>query len=208
MTEELKPLDVETVRRCACGAETRSPGQRTCRSCHATDMRERRRLAKERGTYTLAGPRKAVTPRVRDRQDVEWPRMERVSRGKSRGLHWSEKPCARHCGSTRDLAYAAYCSECRRKYMRFRRRRYSEMTQEQRNRANCRSHTRLLIERGTLPPQPCQVCGDPAVQAHHVNYDDPRAVVWLCVAHHRAAHASAGAAAATREEAVTSEVRR
>jgi len=44
---------------------------------------------------------------------------------------------------------------------------------------------------GRLVPQPCMVCGDENVHAHHHNgYDllNPLDVVWLCPEHHHAAH--------------------
>jgi hypothetical protein len=37
-------------------------------------------------------------------------------------------------------------------------------------------------------PQPCWVCGEKA-QGHHPDYSRPLDVVWLCVKHHRQAHA-------------------
>lgn len=40
---------------CPCGRDRRRPGQRTCKQCHAEDMRERRAQAVARGQYTLRG---------------------------------------------------------------------------------------------------------------------------------------------------------
>jgi hypothetical protein len=44
---------------------------------------------------------------------------------------------------------------------------------------------------GALTRQPCKVCGDPKVEAHHPDgrYDRPLEVDWLCKKHHRALHA-------------------
>jgi hypothetical protein len=44
------------------------------------------------------------------------------------------------------------------------------------------------IRDGKLTRLPCFVCGEKAV-AHHPDYDAPLDVVWLCVPHHRQAHA-------------------
>jgi hypothetical protein len=41
---------------------------------------------------------------------------------------------------------------------------------------------------GLLSKTPCEVCGELEVQGHHVDYDLPLQVVWLCDAHHRAVH--------------------
>lgn len=40
------------------------------------------------------------------------------------------------------------------------------------------------IKRGKLQRQPCEVCGNPDVQAHHDDYTQKLAVRWLCVRHH------------------------
>jgi hypothetical protein len=48
------------------------------------------------------------------------------------------------------------------------------------------------VRRGALKPWPiCAVpeCGKPP-EAHHPDYSNPLSVVWLCVPHHRAAHAA------------------
>lgn len=64
----------------------------------------------------------------------------------------------------------------------------SELSPEARRRANCRSYTNTLIRRGKLIPQPCEDCGDPNVQPHHDNYDDPWSVRWKCEPCHRKHH--------------------
>lgn len=46
------------------------------------------------------------------------------------------------------------------------------------------------VRSGALVPQPCFICGDKA-QAHHPDYSRPLDVVWLCISHHRQAHAIA-----------------
>lgn len=46
------------------------------------------------------------------------------------------------------------------------------------------------IKRGELTRQPCEVCGDPKVDAHHDDYSKPLDVRWLCRKHHRLHHVS------------------
>jgi hypothetical protein len=41
------------------------------------------------------------------------------------------------------------------------------------------------LKNGVLVPQPCEICGDVRVEAHHEDYSQPLAVRWLCFAHHR-----------------------
>lgn len=52
-----------SAERCPCGRGDKRPGQRTCRDCHAADMRTRRAAAKARGTYTLRAPDEAARGR-------------------------------------------------------------------------------------------------------------------------------------------------
>lgn len=72
-----------------------------------------------------------------------------------------------------------------------------EVTEEQRTRTNIRAYTNVLVRRGKLSRQPCALCGDTKVEAHHPRYqgDTPgrlaRQVVWLCRKHHKAFHSVA-----------------
>lgn len=68
--------------------------------------------------------------------------------------------------------------------MRATRPRYAELSPDQRARHITRSYTAVLIRRGHLDRKPCEVCGASA-QAHHVDYDEPRKVRWLCAEHRR-----------------------
>lgn len=46
----------------------------------------------------------------------------------------------------------------------------------------------FAIKSGKLTRQPCQVCGNPKVEAHHDDYSKPLDVRWLCHKHHREVH--------------------
>jgi len=45
------------------------------------------------------------------------------------------------------------------------------------------------VKKGTLIKTPCEYCGALKVVAHHVAYDLPLEVVWLCQKHHKELHA-------------------
>ena len=47
-----------------------------------------------------------------------------------------------------------------------------------------RMYVRCALYFGDLQKQPCEVCGEPKVQAHHEDYAKPLMVRWLCVQHH------------------------
>jgi hypothetical protein len=48
-----------------------------------------------------------------------------------------------------------------------------------------RQRVKRAIESGKLIPQPCEVCGDLNVQAHHDDYSKSFEVRWFCFQHHR-----------------------
>lgn len=65
--------------------------------------------------------------------------------------------------------------------MRAARPKHSDLPEEERQRATCRAYTRVLVRRGKLvKPDQCERCGSPKPQAHHLNYRDPKTVLWLC----------------------------
>lgn len=46
-----------------------------------------------------------------------------------------------------------------------------------------RAHTKMLVRRGKLKKaEACEECDETEqIEAHHLNWKDPYAVVWLCV---------------------------
>lgn len=57
------------------------------------------------------------------------------------------------------------------------------------NRVKAREEVQKALRSGKLTKKPCELCGDPKVQAHHVNYARPLKVVWLCRSCHDKTHA-------------------
>jgi ribosomal protein S27AE len=51
------------------------------------------------------------------------------------------------------------------------------------------------IRDGRLEKQPCEICGDAQVHAHHDDYAKPLDVRWLCITHHNEWHRINGEAA-------------
>ncbi len=45
------------------------------------------------------------------------------------------------------------------------------------------------VRKGMVYKVPCVVCGESKVEAHHVDYDKPLDIIWLCSKHHRLLHA-------------------
>lgn len=103
---------------------------------------------------------------------------------------WGAKPARRtdgicpRCTERPRAAGDSYCTPCRRAYhrdyMRRTRKSYGEMSDEERRKARCRAYTRVLVQRGQLEKTPCACGSSDGLQARHTDYDDPRAVVWVC----------------------------
>lgn len=51
-----------------------------------------------------------------------------------------------------------------------------------------RARARQSKKRGSILEKPCLVCGAGNAQMHHVDYDRPLDVVWLCDGHHKGWH--------------------
>lgn len=117
----------------------------------------------------------------------------------------SLKPCSR-CRGRRDRPGQTFCRRCHREYMRERRRAGLEppLTPEQQARQRSRSLLNMAIDRGDIVRGACELAGDDChgrIEGHHDDYDLPLDVRWLCVAHHKAHHASRSAATPSGQRA-------
>lgn len=65
-------------------------------------------------------------------------------------------------------------------------RKYAEQSKELHpERYKARNAVSNAIRDGRLQRQPCNVCGNLKVEAHHEDYSKPLSVEWLCFQHHR-----------------------
>lgn len=53
-----------------------------------------------------------------------------------------------------------------------------------------RSAVQAALKSGELVRKPCEVCGNPQSEAHHVDYAHALQVRWLCRFHHARVHAA------------------
>jgi len=51
-----------------------------------------------------------------------------------------------------------------------------------------RAITKKAITQGLLVKRPCEACGNPTSELHHIKYDQPLDVQWLCDECHRKVH--------------------
>lgn len=83
---------------------------------------------------------------------------------------------------------ASYCHSCHASNMRRTRPKYSELTNEQRLKANARAYANVYQRRGQLAQRPCEECGSAHAEKHHEDYTRPLYVHWLCRPCHIALH--------------------
>lgn len=103
-----------------------------------------------------------------------------------------KKNCSK-CGGLLEenrLGKYRYCKSCHNEHMRLTRKKDSELPEEQKKKASCRSKTKVYISRGNLVKEPCYNCGNENVQAHHSDYDNPLKVHWLCRECHLELHSN------------------
>ena len=105
-------------------------------------------------------------------------------------------PCSR-CRGPRDREGESYCRPCHAAHMRETRPKHSELSDEARFKANCRSYSNNLLKRGHITQEPCRVCGSQDSQMHHPDYSDPRNVEWMCRNCHLDYHEKHGESAGT-----------
>lgn len=73
-----------------------------------------------------------------------------------------------------------YCKACHAKYMRENRKKYSELSPEQRKKANARSIAGVYYRRGLIERKPCKRCGSNNSEKHHEDYNKSLSVEWYC----------------------------
>lgn len=96
--------------------------------------------------------------------------------------------CSR-CGTRpRRLEGQKWCRACHAQYMRENRPKHSELSDEQRFKANARAYANVYQRRGILKREPCCKCGEPIAEKHHEDYAAPLFVVWMCRKCHMALH--------------------
>ena len=62
------------------------------------------------------------------------------------------------------------------------------MKDEQKPLIRARRRTRSAIKNGSIIKKPCEICNEVKSEAHHIDYNDPINVVWLCSKHHKREH--------------------
>ncbi len=91
--------------------------------------------------------------------------------------------------------YDYYCKGCRKEFVKTSRGKVLRKLANQRQaelhpkRMVATEKIRRMVEQGKLKKEPCFLCGTTIrIQGHHINYDFPHKVIWLCQKHHASVH--------------------
>lgn len=86
------------------------------------------------------------------------------------------------CGQRkeRNRGIQSYCLRCHGAYMRANRKRYSDYSAEQKQKADARAYLNVYVARGAVKKQPCELCGSRRTWAIHLDWSRPLEVMWLC----------------------------
>ena len=179
--------------KCPCGAERASYSPGYCAECLSRMAKERRmknpltREQKDRiNDYRNARYVKRRGPKKERLNPELWLKPVHLKKEGTR-INGIPVLCSRsNCNNTENLLSNGWCKSCHAEYYR-ERRKYkddSPLSPEQKIKHNVRALTREYIKHGKLVRQPCEICGDIKVDAHHDDYMKPLDVRWLCKKHH------------------------
>lgn len=88
--------------------------------------------------------------------------------------------CGKEHHRKNEVRFQSYCESCHAAYMREHRPKHSELTPEQKFKANSRAYANTYQRRGHLVAQCCERCGSSGAEKHHEDYAKPLEVNWLC----------------------------
>ena len=83
-----------------------------------------------------------------------------------------------------------YCSDCRKKYYGRIASGYKQKRWVEKNKHKAKAYgvVARLKKSGELKQEPCFFCQEKETEAHHMLYEFPDKVVWLCPKHHSQVH--------------------
>lgn len=177
-----------------------------CRTCHNEAAKDRRLRARiEKGLPPLGSGRKPTCCKCggikenpkqgyclacHRQNDNDWRLKTERTKKHQTGL------CP--CGNERAPYSPSYCTVCANANSK-KLRKFTEKTKAKRKlrretdpiyalKVNVRYFTNAAMKIGVLVKQPCEVCGEQVVDAHHDDYAKPLDVRWLCRTHHNEHH--------------------
>ena len=169
---------------CKCGKVKERRHAGSCNACHSAYTKKWKKL------HPLTDKQKEndrQTRRLRNEKRLEGKRQRRPRLGAKPGIL---RPLCSWCDNIiENFKKKNYCKPCAAKYNREWRSK-NPKTSLEKYKDIVRSRTRYRINKGLLIKQPCEICGELKVEAHHEDYDEPFKIKWLCIKHHHDLHGS------------------
>ncbi len=167
---------------CKCGALKERRYASSCNACHAKYTKQ----WKKDNPLTEEQKAKArITRKKYEDKKLEGIRQRSPRLGAKPGIL---RPLCSWCHAViENFKKKNFCKACAAQYNREWRKK-NPSTGEQKVRDTIRFQTYYKIKSGKLIRQPCEVCGEVKVEAHHDDYSKPFEVRWLCGNHHREHH--------------------
>lgn len=167
---------------CKCGKIKERIKAGNCNACHSAYTKE----WKKRNPLTNEQKEKAKkTRKLYIERILKDTRQRRPRLGAKPGVL---RPLCSWCDKViENFKRKTFCKSCAAKYNREWRKK-NPPSPEQLYKDNVRVKTYHAIRSGKLIRNPCEVCGEIKVEAHHDDYDKPYDVRWLCVQHHHEFH--------------------
>ncbi len=101
----------------------------------------------------------------------------------SKDPEWKEKELARH--REKSARARVKNGDCKTPAWRKAHKAWEERNKHKKYAHGC---VAKALKSGKLTRQPCEICNEPRVQAHHDDYSKPLDVKWLCIKHHAERH--------------------
>lgn len=105
-----------------------------------------------------------------------------------------ERPLSEFHKNSSSRGKNSQCKHCRNPYFSNWRHENPEYTKgylaspENKKKYEARSLTRKNIHSGKIKIEPCFICGAEDVEVHHIDYENPTDIIFLCKYHHAYLH--------------------
>lgn len=194
-TKERRRLDAVRFRKIHGSAVSRGIH---CSSCKGIKEHQERGycLACERARYKLRSkPECAICNALKDNLRDSYCNACKRQRAKTKSMlegrrfknPEGRKSTCSNCGREKDKSNldSGYCMTCK---IHTKKKNRHLRSPEQIMKDSARKIAYHTIKKGVLIKQPCEVCGEVKVDAHHDDYTKPLDIRWLCRKHHLAHH--------------------
>lgn len=178
----IKELGEMRKEHCKCGKLKERQHAGSCNACHSAYTKQWKKdhpLTKEQKEKAKK------TRKLYDEKRLADNRQRKPRLGAKPGIL---RPLCSWCNIViENFKKKNFCKKCAAKYNReWRKKNPSSGWQKFKDNVRVKTYRRIM--KGLLTREPCEVCSELKVEAHHDDYQKPYEVRWLCGKHHREHH--------------------